>query len=144
MALGTIRRVVIVLAVVGCNAVFAESFVCTNEALERLIDLRYDSPGQAVPCEIRYTKPTEGVGEQVLWRAEREEGYCEAELEGFIAKLSGWGWSCTETGDASAIEEPAESSAETEDLDEPESATTESEPATTEPEQPEASEASEP
>lgn len=87
-----------VLVSLGSNAM-AQSLVCTNGSLERLVELKPDNPGEAVPCSIVYTKPTEGVGEQVLWRAENEEGYCEARFEEFVEKLSGWGWSCAqETG----------------------------------------------
>ena len=104
---------VAVLVVLGGDAA-AQSLVCTNDSLERLVDLRYDNPGEAVPCSIVYTKPTEGVPEQVLWRAENEEGYCEARFEEFVDKLSGWGWSCAgETSvdsgdDAQAAEEVEE------------------------------------
>ena len=48
-----------------------------------------------MPCEVRYAKPTEGIGEQVLWRAEREAGYCEARFGEFVDKLRGFGWSCS-------------------------------------------------
>ena len=81
--------------ILGSDAM-AQSLVCTNGSLERLVELRRDIPGEAVPCSIVYTKPTEGVAEQVLWRAENEEGYCEARFEEFADKLSGWGWSCAE------------------------------------------------
>lgn len=98
--------------VLGSDAM-AQSLVCTNDSLERLVELRYDNPGEAVPCSIVYTKPTEGVPEQVLWRAENEEGFCEARFEEFADKLSGWGWSCAEeTGvdldDADVAEEVEE------------------------------------
>ena len=32
----------------------------------------------------------------MLWRAEREAGYCEARFGEFVDKLRGFGWSCGE------------------------------------------------
>ncbi len=107
------------LIVLGSDAV-AQSLVCTNGSLERLVELRYDNPGEAVPCSIVYTKPAEGVPEQILWNAQNEEGYCEAKLEEFVDKLSGWGWSCAEESgvdrgdDADAAEEVEEAAPLTE------------------------------
>jgi len=99
---------VLVLGAVWGNAALAQSLVCTNGSLERLVELRYDNPGEPVPCSILYAKPTEGVAEQELWRAENEEGYCEAKFEGFVEKLSGWGWSCA-AGDGPEESADAES-----------------------------------
>ena len=106
---------VAVLVVLGSDAM-AQSLVCTNDSLERLVELKYDNPGEAVPCSIVYSKPTEGVPEQVLWRAQNEEGYCEARFEEFVDKLSGWGWSCAaesgldfdDAGEADVAEEVEE------------------------------------
>ena len=106
----------------------AKSVTCTMASLERTVELRYEAPGEAVPCEIRYAKPTEGVGEQVLWRAEREAGYCEARFGEFVDKLRGFGWSCSEaTTDATddwtddVATEPEPEAAPEEPADEPES-----------------------
>lgn len=83
------------LMVLGGELAMAKSVTCTMASLERTVELRYETPGEAVPCEVRYAKPTEGVGEQVLWRAEREAGYCEARFGEFVDKLTGFGWSCS-------------------------------------------------
>ena len=72
----------------------ADAATCTMGSLERSVAVHYDSPGAAVPCEVRYSKPTEGAPEETLWRAENEEGYCEARYNEFIDKLRGFGWSC--------------------------------------------------
>lgn len=80
----------------GGEAAMAKSVTCTMASLERTVELRYETPGDAVPCEVRYAKPSEGIGEQVLWRAEREAGYCEARFGEFVDKLRGFGWSCGE------------------------------------------------
>ena len=34
------------------------------------------------------------MGNQVLWRAEHEAGYCQARFDEFVDKLRGFGWSC--------------------------------------------------
>ena len=83
------------LILLGGELAMAKSVTCTMASLERTVELRYDNPGDAVPCEVRYAKPTEGVAEQVLWRAEREAGYCEARFGEFVDKLRGFGWSCS-------------------------------------------------
>jgi hypothetical protein len=54
---------------------------------------------------VHYYKDTEAPGErQVLWRALKEEGYCEEKTQEFIRQLASWGWSC---GQAAAAEEAA-------------------------------------
>ena len=116
----------------------AKSVICTMAALERSVELRYATPGEAVPCEVRYAKPAEGIGEQVLWRAEREAGYCEARFSEFVDKLRGFGWSCTEaaadarddstddvTGETEPAATPADEPATTDTAGEETSASTE-------------------
>ncbi|MDE0191481.1 MAG: hypothetical protein OXQ90_09000 [Gammaproteobacteria bacterium] len=83
------------LVVLGSELAMAKSVTCTMATLERTVELRYETPGDAVPCEVRYAKPTEGIDEQVLWRAEHEAGYCEARFGEFVDKLRGFGWSCS-------------------------------------------------
>lgn len=83
------------LVVLGCEGALAKTVSCTMASLERTVELRYEIPGETVPCEIIYAKPTEGIGKQVLWRAEREAGYCEARFGEFVDKLRGFGWSCS-------------------------------------------------
>lgn len=94
-----VRKLILVVGGVvalGGELAMANSVSCTMASLERTVELRYDNPGDAVPCEIRYAKPTEGFGEQVLWRAENQPGYCEARFGEFLDKLRGFGWSCGE------------------------------------------------
>ena len=80
--------------VLGGEFAWANTVSCTIMAMERTVQLRYENPGEAVPCEIHYSKPFEDMGNQVLWRAEHEAGYCEARFDEFVDKLSGLGWSC--------------------------------------------------
>lgn len=110
------------LVVLGGELAMAKSVTCTMASLERTVELRYETPGDAVPCEVRYAKPTEGIDEQVLWRAEREAGYCEARFGEFVDKLRGFGWSCNETtADATDdwTDEPAPDPVPGEPADEP-------------------------
>ena len=118
------------LMVLGGEVAVAKSVTCTMASLERTVELRYETPGDALPCEVRYAKPTEGTDEQVLWRAEREAGYCEARFGEFVDKLRGFGWSCNEVvGDATddvhnegepdtASAAPAEEQEASDDVDE--------------------------
>ncbi len=82
------------LIVLGAELASAKTVSCAMTSMERTVELRYQNPGEAVPCEIRYSKPSEGVDNQTLWRAEREAGYCEARFDEFVDKLRGFGWSC--------------------------------------------------
>jgi hypothetical protein len=50
-----------------------------------------------VPCNVVYTKQTEGVEDQVLWSAESDEAYCTEKAKGLVAKLESNGWVCAET-----------------------------------------------
>ena len=108
--------------VLGGELAMAKSVTCTLASLERTVELRYETPGDAVPCEVRYAKPTEGIDEQVLWRAEREAGYCEARFGEFVDKLTGFGWSCSAATTEAAddwTEEPAPEQVPEEPADEP-------------------------
>ena len=110
------------LMVLGGELAVAKSVTCTMASLERTVELRHETPGKAVPCEVRYAKPTEGIGEQVLWRAEREAGYCEARFGEFVDKLRGFGWSCSAATPAATdewTEEPEPDQASEEPADEP-------------------------
>lgn len=94
-----LRKLIVAVAglvALGCEVALAKSVTCTMASLERTVELQYQNPGDAVPCEVRYAKPTEGMGEEVLWRAEHEAGYCEARFDEFVDKLRGFGWSCSE------------------------------------------------
>ena len=79
----------------------ASSYRCTFGDNVRRVEI-VSEPGVSVPCEVHYYKDTEAPDErQVLWSAQSEAGYCEAQTQDFIAKLEGWGWDC-EAGDPAA------------------------------------------
>ena len=79
-------------------ATFAQdvtNYRCALDELTRRVEI-LSEPGVRVPCEVHYYKDTEAPGErQVLWSASSEDGYCERKTEEFVAKLQGWGWSCS-------------------------------------------------
>ncbi len=85
----------------------ARSYQCTFGDNVRRVEIMSE-PGVSVPCEVHYYKDTEAPGErQVLWSAQSEEGYCEAQTEAFIAKLTEWGWSC-QAGDPAMPAPPSD------------------------------------
>ncbi len=82
------------LALGGTAALAADGYECRQADLVRQVEVQYLTPGQAVPCQVEYRKPSEGVDSQILWSAEREQGYCEFKAKEFRSKLESWGWSC--------------------------------------------------
>ncbi|UTA48162.1 hypothetical protein L1F30_01145 [Simiduia sp. 21SJ11W-1] len=85
-------------AITLTSAATAETYVCTNGGMERSISVVYLEPGQAVPCEVQYTKDGES---RILWRAQNESGYCESQARAFADKQSSWGWACELSGSES-------------------------------------------
>lgn len=84
------------------------NYQCSNGDLQRRVEIVYET-GVTVPCEVHYYKDTEAPGErQVLWRAMREEGFCEEKTREFIAQLTAWGWHCDHQGNGAAADEAAE------------------------------------
>jgi hypothetical protein len=100
------RSLTLLLAVVPLAA-FAQnddSYRCTHDGLVRRVEIVRET-GAAVPCAVRYTKDTEASGQpQVLWKAEHEQGYCEARTREFIAKLESLGWQCAAVAAAGAAD----------------------------------------
>ena len=76
---------------VSFAAIAGEEYVCDNDGEKRIISIAYESNEQPVPCEVRYDK---GQGEQKLWSAQSEAGFCEKKVNEFIEKQESWGWSC--------------------------------------------------
>lgn len=65
--------------------------VCHRDDAQRLIQVVYLVPGQAVPCEVHYEKDGE---REVLWRANNQEGFCEEQARTFVNQQQEWGWQC--------------------------------------------------
>ncbi|BFM15873.1 hypothetical protein R50073_20560 [Maricurvus nonylphenolicus] len=70
-------------------------YSCSNQALVRRLEIDYLNAPEQVPCEVNYYKDTEMPDtKETLWQAQNTQGYCEDKAQGFIAKLSNWGWEC--------------------------------------------------
>lgn len=108
----------LVLGVASASAQEPSRYVCLNGSIERRIEVIYET-GLLVPCEVHYFKESDADGaSQVLWRAQNEEGYCEARAAEFAEKLRGWGWQCdTATADdGGAADAAADTADDTEAL----------------------------
>ena len=80
----------------GSAQALAAPVVCTQHDMTRSIEVVYSDPGQAVPCEVLYDKPTDGT-QSTPWRATNESGYCEAKAAQLVVKLEELGWTCANT-----------------------------------------------
>lgn len=81
--------------VLATSAVAAEGrYECRQGQLVRQVMIVYEIPGKAVPCQVVYSKPSEGEADQVLWSASNESGYCEFKAREFRAQLESMGWAC--------------------------------------------------
>jgi len=93
---------------VTVDAVADQTYICRFGDSIREIHVLYDEPGVPVPCSVTYRK---AEGDQTLWRATVEEGFCEQNAEAFVSKQRSWGWECSLQEDESQQEEssPVES-----------------------------------
>lgn len=83
----------------------ATGYQCALDEVTRRVEIYYET-GTTVPCEVHYFRDTEIPGErQVLWRAQNEEGYCEARAAELVENLRSEGWTCWAAGDTGAGEE---------------------------------------
>ncbi len=76
------------------------SYECRQGELLRRVLVVYEVPGEAVPCQVVYSKPAEGAEDQVLWSAANQSGYCEFKAKEFRAQLQSWGWACSSSAGA--------------------------------------------
>ena len=90
----------------GSVAVHAQEVSCTMGKLTRKVYVETSSESS---CNTVYKKPTEGVGDQVIWSSDYSIENCQQRADRMIEKLSGWGWNCDRlsyAGSAAVIEEP--------------------------------------
>jgi hypothetical protein len=73
------------------------AYRCTNGSAVREVMVVYPQGGE-VPCEVRYYK--DAVPE-VLWSAEHQPGYCEAQAREFVMRLATIGWTCSNATEVS-------------------------------------------
>lgn len=110
------RLLLVIVPLAVMSRVWADTtYICQKGGQIREIHLVFEVEGQSVPCSVFYRKAS---GDQVLWKAESEQGYCEAKTEAFVEKQRSWGWRCEidagETVDADAV--PKEQAEEAEAL----------------------------
>lgn len=92
----------LMVTVFSFQAYAQDQYVCKKGHSERTVEVIYSQPNTKVPCEVKYTKPS---GSQILWHAQHEIGYCEAQAQQFVTKLTGFGWSCQKV-DTAAVTQP--------------------------------------
>ena len=73
----------------------AESWICEQGDLMREIKVKRETANPA-PCSVEYNKETENQESQILWTAQFDGAYCDAQANSLAEKLQGWGWTCTE------------------------------------------------
>lgn len=74
----------------------ADAWSCRHADNVREVYVERMSP-EPVPCQVVYSKLTEGAEDQVLWNAQNDETYCSVQAAAFVEKLESWGWTCVET-----------------------------------------------
>ncbi len=97
------------IAACGLSATTQAATQCTQGDMVRSVEVIYSTPGQSVPCEVLYDKPSEGERE-TLWRANNQVGYCEEKAAEMVARLESWGWQCAaaSTSDIDSANDAAE------------------------------------
>jgi hypothetical protein len=73
------------------DAAASGATVCKNGKLTRRIEIVATTAGKKVPCEVHDKRE---AADKVIYKAERQEGYCEEKAKAFAEKLSGMGWTC--------------------------------------------------
>lgn len=111
----TLSLLFAVLSCVSFSVAASNKYVCDNHGDKRVIKIAYQSEHESMPCEVIYDK---GQGEEVLWNAQSESGYCQAKANEFLEKQESWGYNCSEfkvpvvARDESQIESGSEMNAE--------------------------------
>lgn len=88
-----ILRCIAIAVMLAPVSALANTWSCTHNNLIRTVSIV--SEEGTTRCEVNYTKETEGIAVQTLWSAENQADYCQEKAEGFVAKLTSWGWDCT-------------------------------------------------
>jgi hypothetical protein len=83
----------LITSALACTTAVAEPTECRHGELIRTVDVIYQNPGQATPCEVLYDKPTESE-RATPWSAVNEAGYCEAKASELVERLNALGWTC--------------------------------------------------
>jgi peroxiredoxin len=86
----------VALLLVVPTSTYASFWSCSRNEHIREVAIEYASL-QPVPCRVVYSKPTEDAKSQLLWMADKVEGYCEEKAIAFIDKLVERNWDCSYT-----------------------------------------------
>jgi hypothetical protein len=76
-------------------------YQCARGLVVRNIAIEYRLPGQRVPCEVLYRKPSQI--RHVLWKARAQAGFCESKADQLLEKLDRSGWSCDQAQGAAPM-----------------------------------------
>lgn len=93
----TLRSVLLALMLANSALAFAlddQVYSCSRDEHIRRVVIDYQSNNSPVPCQVIYSKDTEGGSQKTLWQAQTTAGYCEKKAEEFVNKLDSWGWKC--------------------------------------------------
>ncbi len=72
------------------------AYVCSQNGLQRRIEIDLLSAPAPVPCEVNYYKDNEDPGiKATLWSAINDSQYCENQAKVFVEKLQSMNWSCS-------------------------------------------------
>lgn len=75
-----------------------QDYVCEAPEFKRRVTLRYEKQDQPVPCESAFYRDFENYDTaHILYRAEKSVGRCEKKRDEYLAKMSSWGVTCTQT-----------------------------------------------
>lgn len=89
--LGTIFAAILCLSAKTADA---GNYLCHRDKATYWIKVDYETPDADLPCSV-YRWVLSGEPE-LLWRATREQGFCEAKAEEVKQRLVAYGWLCLE------------------------------------------------
>lgn len=99
-----ILRCIAIAVMVAPVSALANTWNCTHNKLIRTVSI--ESEAGSTACVVNYTKESEGVAMKTLWNAANDTSYCQEKAEAFVAKLTSWGWACTEATAAAPVSAP--------------------------------------
>jgi hypothetical protein len=79
----------------------SREYQCARGLVIRNIVVEYQVPGQKVPCEVFYHKPSQIP--RVLWKARAQAGFCESKADQLLQELDRNGWSCVRAQGAAPL-----------------------------------------
>lgn len=95
------------------GAVMAEAQVCKMGDMVRKVEVVHVDGDASKPCDVQYTKETEmpGAPAATLWHYDVQVDQCALKAQELVAKLQGWGWTCSTSGSEATAAASEESTA---------------------------------